>query len=1570
MSSGRKFKRIISIITAAALAIAAIPAGSLTHHADAAAEEDFTFSLKGQGTATEPYLIKTTDDLVNMRDAINGHDTDEHYSKAYYRLEDDIDLESVGVWYPIGRSKGGTYLSATEKPVFGGVFDGNGHKISGLKITNDNMFSGGRLYTFGLFGKNEGTIKNLSVEGNVNIPAFYVGLICGINDGTIENCSAAGEVFGTLMVGGIAGICDKDIKNCFSNVKSKSSSFGAIAGLLSQTKTATGKVENCYFNKNNTSTATLGAQSDTAYGLTETELARGSAAWGLQNGQDTEAPVVWGQDLSTDKFPMLKSTDRVYKVSYMLVKTTVAEDFVNGNSTLTPPTVEYSDKGYSSGDKWFKNEDHSTEWNFDSDTVTADISLYSERTPIQYTITLETKGGVIEDNNWKKESDGKYTGTYDVTSEDITLPSPEKEGYSFVGWTSSQDDDSTGEASEITIKNGSTGDRTYEAVYLDITAPTILIEMGGHHWAALHENPTFDLYFNQPQTISVTASDDDVDDVLTISYYISDKKIADEDLDGISWKEYTGNIELKAQQKAIVYVRVTDEVGNSSYASTTGIMIDFDGPVITGVADNGEYCADAEFSVTDNGAVAKIEVNKEVLFDSSAQGDPGVEEGPSIASVDTPIPLNQLQSSYKIENTTGERKVYVITVTDKAGNIAKRTVTLNGGHIVQYKITEQIAYPTCTEPGLEYLFICCKECGGRYQTEVRQIQPLGHNWKDWETVESPDCDNSGSQKRTCARCGLTETKDLDPNGHDWEDHPTIDVAPTCKTEGSQSVHCKKCEQTKEQTVIPAKGHTFGDATDEIEKSATCTADGRIIHCYVCQECGETLRDPEVVPALGHTFGEWEELKSGVMQRECSVCGHIEERGSTTTDHKWNTDYTVDKEATCTTEGSESIRCSVCGAVKEQRVIPAKEHDHDEPVKENEKAATCTEDGSYEEVVYCKNCRQELHRVPFTVPSTGHTWGEWKTVESPDCNDEGTQQRECTVCKFTEESGLAANGHDWEDHMTVDVDPTCTTDGSRSFHCKKCEARDNSEIITATGHDWTEWETLTSAGCETEGTQQRECTVCATKETKGLAASGHQWSENYIVDKAPDCTTDGSESIHCINCDAIKDSRTIPYLGHKWSEWETVSSPDCDDEGTQQRSCEVCGIKETKGLEASGHDWKAEPTVDKPATCTEEGSKSVHCKNCKLTKDPETIPALGHEWSEWTVTKTPDCTTEGEQERSCTRCTETEIEKLAPQHEWEDHYTVDVEMTCLTDGSESVHCSKCDETKDSRTITAPGHHTPDPERKDVKPATTLEDGYTGDIVCEVCGEVIEKGEVISAAVEYKSSEGAPQIVYTEEDGEALKEAVLGPYEQNTENVQIILSVSDASQNISADAKRSVDDKIAEMSGDYKLGQYLEIDIMKMTNNNTIIVNQLNNAVKITLNIPDALKASGRTFKMVRLHVGEEAAVLADEDSDPYTITFRSDKFSVYAIVYVDAPQPSQNPTPSAPTTSDTETPADTSPEQPPVTSDTQAETTAPEADDGDDDVPPATGSALPAIPFAAAALAVTVLGVYKKSRKAE
>ena len=117
----------------------------------------------------------------------------------------------------------------------------------------------------------------------------------------------------------------------------------------------------------------------------------------------------------------------------------------------------------------------------------------------------------------------------------------------------------------------------------------------------------------------------------------------------------------------------------------------------------------------------------------------------------------------------------------------------------------------------------------------------------------------------------------------------------------------------------------------------------------------------------------------------------------------NTDaFYLKKEATCGEPGSKHEECSVCHATRsENTAIPAKGHTPGAAVKEHESAATCTEAGSYENVVYCFVCGDEISRTAVTVPAKGHTWGSWTVIRPATEEDEGEAERVCEVCGATE-----------------------------------------------------------------------------------------------------------------------------------------------------------------------------------------------------------------------------------------------------------------------------------------------------------------------------------------------------------------------------------------------------------------------------------------------------------------------------------------------------------------------------------------------------------------------------------------
>ena len=137
--------------------------------------------------------------------------------------------------------------------------------------------------------------------------------------------------------------------------------------------------------------------------------------------------------------------------------------------------------------------------------------------------------------------------------------------------------------------------------------------------------------------------------------------------------------------------------------------------------------------------------------------------------------------------------------------------------------------------------------------------------------------------------------------------------------------------------------------------------------------------------------------------------------------------------------------------------------------------------------------------------------------------------------------------------------------------------------------------------------------------------------------------------------------------HTWGEWADTTPATCTENGERTRECEVCSKTESEAIDALGHDYAEEYTVDVDPTCEGVGSESRHCTRCDATTDSRDINALGHTWGDWTETRAPGCETEGEKEHSCAVCGKTESEAIdalghdadgvAWEHDSESHWKI-------------------------------------------------------------------------------------------------------------------------------------------------------------------------------------------------------------------------------------------------------------------------------------------------------------------------
>ena len=384
-----------------------------------------------------------------------------------------------------------------------------------------------------------------------------------------------------------------------------------------------------------------------------------------------------------------------------------AKQVLPSGTLATRPDAPAATPGYTFGG-WNKTD--GTAWDYASDKVTDNITLYAKWAANTYTITFDTAGGseiapITQEYGtvitapeaptregytfigWDKEIPttmpaenmtvtaqweiNQYTITFDTAggseiapiTQDygtaITAPAdPTREGYTFMGWD--KEIPTTMPAKNITIT----------AKWKDIEKPTGEIKISENSWKAFLNNITFGLFFKGTQEVTITAADNS-GEAVTVEYLLSAKELTKAELDGMTFTAYTAPFCIDPDNEYIIYVRVTDKAGNMDYICSDGIVIDGTSPVITGIENGKIYCAAQTVTITEK-YVDTVTVNG------------------------TKVTLDE-NGSFVLSPADGGQK---IVVTDKAGNTAEMTVTVNDGH------TGGTA--TCTEKAV------CEVCGKAY----------------------------------------------------------------------------------------------------------------------------------------------------------------------------------------------------------------------------------------------------------------------------------------------------------------------------------------------------------------------------------------------------------------------------------------------------------------------------------------------------------------------------------------------------------------------------------------------------------------------------------------------------------------------------------------------------------------------------------------------------------------------------------------------------------------------------------------------------------------------------------------
>ena len=219
----------------------------------------------------------------------------------------------------------------------------------------------------------------------------------------------------------------------------------------------------------------------------------------------------------------------------------------------------------------------------------------------------------------------------------------------------------------------------------------------------------------------------------------------------------------------------------------------------------------------------------------------------------------------------------------------------------------------------------------------------------------------------------------------------------------------------------------------------------------------------------------------------------------------------------------------------------------------------------------------------------------------------------------------------ESDWIVDVEATCTNEGSKHTYCLACQEIVTTSVIEKAQHKFSEWTETKAATCTEKGSESRTCTSCSTAtETRDIDKLGHKFEGDWTTDKAPTCTKGGSESRVCTRCKSAKETRTVEKLGH---------------------------------------DFENKWTVDKEATCLKTGSKSHHCSRCDEKSDVTVINKLAHSYKESVQEAT--CTKDGNKTYNCSSCGDSYSEVIAAK----GHVDKNGDQKC--DNCDYIYDNTCD-----------------------------------------------------------------------------------------------------------------------------------------------------------------------------------------------------------------------------------------------------------------------------------------------------
>ena len=478
------------------------------------------------------------------------------------------------------------------------------------------------------------------------------------------------------------------------------------------------------------------------------------------------------------------------KAQWKINQYTITFD-TNGGSEIAPITQDYGTeitapdnptrKGYT-----FKGWDKEIPETMPAENITVKAQWEIN----QYTITFDTNGG---------SEIAPITQDYGT---EITAPdNPTRKGYTFRGWD--KEIPETMPAENITIT----------ARWRDIEKPTGEIIIGTNKWNEFLNELTFGIFFKDTQEVTINAVDNS--GVVFVSYLVTDRELSEAELNSLVFRAYEEPFRIDPNGEYIIYVMLVDENINITYLRSDRLTLDNIQPVISGIENGKTYC-EAQTVTVDEKYVDTVTVNG------------------------TAVTLDA-DGGFVLPPTNGEQK---IVVTDKAGNNAEMTVTVNNGHTFGEWVSDDDGKHTrkCTVDGCDAFetencsggnATCtekavCDVCGKAYG----EFDGTNHEGgvQEW-TTRTPF---NHEQKWNCCGAVIVASE-----AHEWKDGVCRECGYVCLHNDTDKDHiCDYCEKIISEHEDKDKNHIC----DYCEKTISEHEDADKNH--ICDYCEKTISEHE------------------------------------------------------------------------------------------------------------------------------------------------------------------------------------------------------------------------------------------------------------------------------------------------------------------------------------------------------------------------------------------------------------------------------------------------------------------------------------------------------------------------------------------------------------------------------------------------------------------------------------------------------------------------------------------------------------------------------------------------------